>query len=67
MIGLTIFWCAIGGLLAFLGYYLICESRKGRKYTVTGIVLLIIGIYLVYALLSQTDDKEDDNNDEMKF
>ncbi|MFS1190995.1 phosphocarrier protein HPr domain protein [Enterococcus lactis] len=44
MIGLTIFWCAIGGLLAFLGYYLICESRKGRKYTVTGIVLLIIGI-----------------------
>ncbi len=23
--------------------------------------------YLVYALLSQTDDKEDDNNDEMKF
>ncbi|MCB8608199.1 phosphocarrier protein HPr domain protein [Enterococcus lactis] len=44
MIGLTIFWCAIGGLLEFLGYYLICESRKGRKYTVTGIVLLIIGI-----------------------
>ena len=44
MIGLTIFWCAIGGLLAILGYCLICESRKGRKYTVTGIVLLIIGI-----------------------
>lgn len=44
MIGLTIFWCAIGGLLAILGYYLICKSRKGRKYTVTGIILLIIVI-----------------------
>lgn len=44
MIGLTIFWCVIGGLLAILGYYLICKSRKGIKYTVTGIVLLIIGI-----------------------
>ncbi|EGP5600616.1 phosphocarrier protein HPr domain protein [Enterococcus faecium] len=44
MIGLTIFWCVIGGLLAFLGFYLISKSRKGEKYTVTGIVLLIIGI-----------------------
>lgn len=34
-------------------------------------ILLFLGLvgaaYLVYALLSQTDDKEDDNNDEMKF
>ncbi|WP_438724305.1 phosphocarrier protein HPr domain protein [Enterococcus hirae] len=44
MIGLTIFWCVIGGLLAILGYCLICKSRNGRKYTVAGIVLLIIGI-----------------------
>ncbi|HFC9437408.1 TPA: phosphocarrier protein HPr domain protein [Enterococcus faecium] len=44
MIGLTIFWCVIGGLLALLGFYLISKSRKGEKYTVTGIALLIIGI-----------------------
>ncbi|WP_165004476.1 MULTISPECIES: phosphocarrier protein HPr domain protein [unclassified Enterococcus] len=44
MIGLTIFWCVIGGLLAILGFHLICKSRKGEKYTVAGIVLLIIGI-----------------------
>lgn len=44
MIGLTIFWCVIGGLLSLLGFYLISKSRKGEKYTVTGIVLLIIGI-----------------------
>ena len=39
MIGLTIFWCVIGGLLAILGYYLICKSRKGRKYTVSPVRL----------------------------
>lgn len=31
MIGLTIFWCAIGGLLAFLGYYLILDFRGYSK------------------------------------
>ena len=34
-------------------------------------ILLFLGLvgvaYLVYALLSKTDDKEDDNDDEMKF
>ncbi|NBA63316.1 phosphocarrier protein HPr domain protein [Enterococcus mundtii] len=47
MVGLTIFWCVIGGLLTILGFYLICKSRKGEKYTVTGIVMLIIGILVV--------------------
>lgn len=44
MISLTIFWCVLGGLLAILGFYFIYKSRKGKKYTLTGIVLLIIGI-----------------------
>ncbi|EOB3454968.1 phosphocarrier protein HPr domain protein [Enterococcus hirae] len=47
MVGLTIFWCFIGGLLAILGFFLICKNGKGEKYTVTGIVLLIIGILVV--------------------
>ncbi|MFS0964929.1 phosphocarrier protein HPr domain protein [Enterococcus durans] len=44
MISLTIFWCVIGGLLAMLGAYLIHESTKGKKYTVVGIILFVVGI-----------------------
>ncbi|EYT95164.1 hypothetical protein [Enterococcus mundtii] len=45
MVGLTIFWCVIGGILSLVGFYFINhKSKKQRDYTVLGIVLLAIGI-----------------------
>lgn len=45
MVGLTIFWCVIGGILSLVGFYFIDhKSKNQRDYTVLGIVLLAIGI-----------------------
>lgn len=48
MVGLTIFWCVIGGLLALLGFYLIGRKDKnGKDTTVLGTALLALGIMIV--------------------
>lgn len=48
MVGLTIFWCVIGGLLALLGFYLIDRKDKnGKDTTVLGTALLALGIMIV--------------------
>lgn len=48
MVGLTIFWCVIGGSLALLGFFLIDRKDKNEKdTTVLGIALLALGIMIV--------------------
>ncbi len=45
MVGLTKFWCVIGGILSLVGFYFINhKSKNQRDYTVLGVVLLSIGI-----------------------